>query len=1531
MIDRLIAALREAQLDLDWRDLADVLWLADVRTRVAAEQEGLPDSDAAIAGQSATDRLGIAQPASPAAAPEVRDAPPTVSAEKARPALAEGVTPLSPARWQLTRQGGAEDSGGLGLEAVAAARYALPGGQEIGRALRPLKQRRRTPRRRVFDPEATVDLFCDTGVLAPVLRPGLERWFDVAVVADIAATMAVWDDTVAAFADLLERHGAFRAVSRWGLRERDGEIEMLTPSGLAHRPHELLDLAGRRLILVVTDAVDELWARTPVWQAVREWGEYGPVALVQLLPPRSWVQTRVGEADAAVMATRPGQPNQQLDVVPPWWWLEREPPEHVVPVVGLDEASLVPWARMVMGAVGVSVPGVVPVPDSLTDAVALEACAAEGGGALGIVPADAGETHGEVDLDRLGNVLRSTVSAQAYRLAVLLSAVEVSLPIARIVMHQLVPQARLAHLAELIAAGVLRAERVPAGSAAHGAGTQVPAPGGTGRPMVALTFAPDLRNLLQRSLTVTMTLQVWRAVGPYLEATQGMPRFSLLLESADLITEPGSVTETVHEGMRTIASDLAIRLGLKPAPTVAEARPADPSAPEVGPPTVWTVDSVVKSVAAVPLPEGRTLLASGSADTTIRLWDPVTGTPLGEPLTGHTDAVNAVAAAELDGRPVVISGSNDATVRLWDPVTGTPLGEPLTGHTDAVNAVAAAELDGRPVVISGSNDATVRLWDPVTGTPLGEPLTGHTDAVNAVAAAELDGRPVVISGSNDATVRLWDPVTGTPLGEPLTGHTDAVNAVAAAELDGRPVVISGSNDATVRLWDPVTGTPLGEPLTGHTDAVNAVAAAELDGRPVVISGSNDATVRLWDPVTGTPLGEPLTGHTDAVNAVAAAELDGRPVVISGSNDATVRVWDPVIAGRVQKALPITPLPPDIFRLLAAAPAPLSPYLKVLAFERLVEERTRNFVGRDYIFRGIDDLLEDPAFPSGYILIRGEPGIGKTALLSQLVKSRGYVHHFNIAPEGIRSTRVFLENVCAQLIVRYQLDYATLPPEASQDSAFLAQLLTEAAEKTADQRVVVLVDALDDAEDIGLPATANRLYLPAMLPQKVFIIVTSREQIDYRLDVNRRQDLYLRDDDPQNLNDVRAYVRSFLHANQEDMTALVGTWKIDPEDFVELLTDKSQGNFMYLVYVLADIRAGKLSPQTVDNIQDLPQGLRSYYQRHWRAMRAEDQDRFERIHEPVLRILAAVREPVTLSAIQEWTNMEPPRIREVIRDWRPFLKEESSENGEPRYRFYHVSFQDFLAEEGVGLKPYHQQTGQQETSNELRRIWQGVAEQGYSLTTDWDIGLPLRFRKDFRELYYDRGQLRADIEDGATREFARDVVLYEWTEGRLRLEEYETIAITDRSEIKGERIHKRIETLRDPRPRDLIVQLLSLVPPERRRTRGTFGIDFSRNYSYPVSKPHHYGEEFIIIYVLERIGDGAETYLYRRYYAKDDQEDGELVLRKQLNAGDILIFDDSLFKHGITSLESPPGETAMRDTIVCTVDYPTTYLERSPVS
>jgi hypothetical protein len=381
----------------------------------------------------------------------------------------------------------------------------------------------------------------------------------------------------------------------------------------------------------------------------------------------------------------------------------------------------------------------------------------------------------------------------------------------------------------------------------------------------------------------------------------------------------------------------------------------------------------------------------------------------------------------------------------------------------------------------------------------------------------------------------------------------------------------------------------------------------------------------------------------------------------------------------------------VFQSFGEDKRPVSSFVRSAQFRSLVDERARDFMGRDFVFEGIRQALAGEEFPSGYVMIRGEPGIGKTAIASMLVLRGSYVHHFNIAPENIRSPRQFLENVCAQLIVRYQLDYPTLPPQAGDDSGFLSQLLTEAVDRSRQRDelpVVVVVDALDEAEDTGSAPSANRLFLPRTLPPGVFFVVTAREEADYHLDVDHLTEIWLRDDDPANQRDIARYIEAFIERRPQTMGERIRAWGLESDAFVTEMTTLSEGNFMYLVYVLPEIAAGRFSRETVGGIGGLPRGLKGYYQRHWRDMKDADPDRFSAFQRPVLCFLAICREPVTILQLMEWTNLGPGDVSGVIGEWREFLNEDS-DNSPPHYRIYHRSFAEFLDGE-ESLQWYHGQ-------------------------------------------------------------------------------------------------------------------------------------------------------------------------------------------------------------------------------------------------
>lgn len=303
----------------------------------------------------------------------------------------------------------------------------------------------------------------------------------------------------------------------------------------------------------------------------------------------------------------------------------------------------------------------------------------------------------------------------------------------------------------------------------------------------------------------------------------------------------------------------------------------------------------VMALAAVPLPDGSTWLASGGfgarPEGAVQVWDPFT-LGLRRQLSGHRGQVSALTTVPLsDGRTLLASAGDDRIVRLWDLSTLAAPVE-LTGHTDWLRAVAAVPLpDGRTLLASASIDGSVRLWDPVTGIGRGQ-LTGNHGSTRALMAVPMSNESTLVAtAGDDGSIQLWEPLAAARSGK-LAGHATGVNALAAVQLpDGRTLLASAGDDGSVRLWDPVTETEHGE-LVGHSGSVNALATIQLpDGKPLLASVGNDRSLRLWDPLTATSRGK-LIGHTGAVNAICVISVaNGHALLASGDRASAVIVWE----------------------------------------------------------------------------------------------------------------------------------------------------------------------------------------------------------------------------------------------------------------------------------------------------------------------------------------------------------------------------------------------------------------------------------------------------------------------------------------------------------------------------------------------------------------------------------------------------------------------------------------------------------------
>ncbi|MEU8231347.1 hypothetical protein AB0C12_17270 [Actinoplanes sp. NPDC048967] len=352
----------------------------------------------------------------------------------------------------------------------------------------------------------------------------------------------------------------------------------------------------------------------------------------------------------------------------------------------------------------------------------------------------------------------------------------------------------------------------------------------------------------------------------------------------------------------------------------------------------------------------------------------------------------------------------------------------------------------------------------------------------------------------------------------------------------------------------------------------------------------------------------------------------------------------------------------------------------------------HFTGREWLLADVDRFLRSRS--SGYVFVEAEAGLGKTAFAAHLAFDRGYVAHFSRQPRG-QSTTTALRSLSAQLINKYELSDLTpggLLPEWATTADGFGSILVLAAEKARrfGDRVVLIADGLDEADPEG---TELPWGLPSLLPSGVFVVATYRTGTTPWHPHAPSITLRIHRAGAENLDDVQRYLKQAV--KDEDITGTLTLSPADADRLAQRLAELTRGTWIYLRYLLEEIRLGHRELTAIDH---LPTDLLDFYAKQiwdWRAS-----EEWNALTLPVLQALCVAREPLTAEALAALSGGKPlTRVRQLCDGpFRPFLTVSGAEDR--RYSIYHLSLREFL--EGRARLPENRSDALETLTIELRQ-------------------------------------------------------------------------------------------------------------------------------------------------------------------------------------------------------------------------------------
>ncbi|KAK9480762.1 WD40-repeat-containing domain protein [Lipomyces japonicus] len=248
-----------------------------------------------------------------------------------------------------------------------------------------------------------------------------------------------------------------------------------------------------------------------------------------------------------------------------------------------------------------------------------------------------------------------------------------------------------------------------------------------------------------------------------------------------------------------------------------------------------------------------TLLATASDDKTVRVFAAGTGGACVRTFRGHANYVTAVDF-NCKGN-LVASGSFDESIKIWDLRRGTCL-RTLPAHSDPVAGLHFSR-DGT-LIVSGSHDGQIRLWDVTSGQCLKTIIEPDNNAPVSAVKFSPNGR-YLLSSALDGSVRLWDYLTSdgrcvrtfqshkndayalTPTFIVFTSSSSSSSSSSSAVY-----VVCGSESGEIFFWDLQTKQPVLILTAAHVGPVLAVDAHPSGS--MLASAGIDHSAKIWIPI-----------------------------------------------------------------------------------------------------------------------------------------------------------------------------------------------------------------------------------------------------------------------------------------------------------------------------------------------------------------------------------------------------------------------------------------------------------------------------------------------------------------------------------------------------------------------------------------------------------------------------------------------------------------------------------------------------------